>query len=85
MISEHSIILTSNPEVSVSDIEEHQAVWRGFKHLVKWFALHILVDLAGILYLLHGQVVAGIFFIAIGTSMFVYGIVTLPSANFKTL
>jgi len=75
IIHEHK---KSNPE----EYQEHVNTWLGFTHLVKWFVLHALIDLAGIyFFIVHRNILAGFFLIGIGTATLIWGIATLPKAT----
>jgi hypothetical protein len=44
----------SIPYPHFDETDEHLHTWDGFMHIVKWFTLHMLVDVIGILFILKG-------------------------------
>ncbi|MCW5714099.1 MAG: hypothetical protein KIT43_06275 [Bauldia sp.] len=49
-------------------------------HFAKWFSLHLMFDIFGLVMLMLGHRAIGFPFIAIGTAMFAYGIFSTPAA-----
>jgi len=58
----------------------HARTYAGFAHMVRWFALHIAVDLIGILCFIEGSPLFGAVFIALATALLVWGALTTRAA-----
>lgn len=70
-VAEHLV-----PEV---ELRRHLRTWRVFTHLVKWFAIHLLVDLVGVYCIVVlDNTPAGLMFATAGTTILIWGIVTIP-------
>jgi hypothetical protein len=71
-------ILTS--EYLDSGTADHVGTYRGFVHLIRWIALHLLLDVAGVIALIERNVTLGFFLIACGTVLLIWAVFTTRKA-----
>lgn len=53
-----------------ADVDDHVRTYRGFAGALGWFAVHALIDIVGIFFLIAGHIVIGVGFIVLGTAVF---------------
>lgn len=73
-------IAGATPLDSVAFERAHLRIYAGFIHILRWFALHAAVDLIGIAGFVTGHPGVGATFIALGTALLVWGILTTRPA-----
>lgn len=72
-----------HPSAPLDEAEYDQEHWRtyaGFRHMVLWFAVHAMLDLAGIAGFVTGHPGVGLLFLIVGTGVLVLGILTTRAA-----
>jgi hypothetical protein len=59
---------------------DHLRTYAGFRHIVMWFSVHALIDLAGIVSFLTGHPWLGLGFLVVGSGVLVAGVLTMRNA-----
>lgn len=54
----------------------HVRTYAGFTHMLRWFALHVVVALTGIACFLGGHAGFGVLFLIAATALLVWGVLT---------
>jgi hypothetical protein len=62
------------------ELADHVETYGGFLHLIRWIALHLLIDVAGVIALIEKDIFLGVLLIACGTLLLIWTILTARRA-----